>query len=234
MSRAPSKPVRRSFARETAAASPSASAASPRCDRAAILNAAEEVVLREGIGSLRLDAVAKEAKLSKSGLLHHFPSKEALIDALVKRKIDEWHERIAESLASTAPGPGRAVRSILSTCLSSTDQWTDAMRRSSMVLVAALVHDRTHVEPLRESNRSMRELFASDRLPAGVSDLVHLAVHGIWFDWIFELSDWTPQRLATVRSAIQRLLDAATEREPRAKKSPPKRSAGRASKDHRS
>jgi AcrR family transcriptional regulator len=152
------------------------------------------------------EEVAKEARLSKSGLLHHYPSKEALIDALVSRKIDEWRRDTDESYAATPLGPGRAVRAILATCLSSTDQWTDAMRRSSFVLVAALVHDAKRVEPLREANRAMRKRFASDGLSAGVGDLVHLAVHGIWFDWIFGLSDWSPQRLAAVRGAIERIL----------------------------
>lgn len=186
------------------------SAAPPphRCDCTAVLNAAEEVVLRDGIGRLTLDAVAREARLSKSGLLHYFPSKEALIDALVGRKIDEWRDDTTESYTATPEGPGRAVRAILSTCLSSTDQWTDAMRRSSVVLVAALVHDSKHVEPLRRVNQELHERFAKDGIPVGVCDLVHLAVHGMWFDWIFGLSDWTPQRLTAVRGAIQQLLKA--------------------------
>ncbi len=171
-----------------------------------MLDAAEEVVLREGIGKLTIDAVAREAALSKSGLLHHFPSKQALIDALVHRKINEWREDTVASYAETPTGPGRAVRAILDTCLSSTEHWTDAMRRSSVVLVAALVHDPKHVEPLREVNREMHKRFALDRLPPGVCDLVHLTVHGIWFDWIFGLSEWTPQRLSAVRGALQRFV----------------------------
>ncbi len=106
-----------------------------------------------------------------------------------------------------APGPGRAARALLATCLSSTDQWTDAMRRSSVVLVAALVHNSKHVEPLRKANREMHQRFGGDGLPPGVGDLIHLVVHGMWFDWIFGLSDWSPQRLAAVRQAIQRVLD---------------------------
>ncbi len=177
-----------------------------RCDCRVVLDAAEEVILRDGIGKLTLDAVARRASLSKSGLLHHFPSKEALVDALVERKVQEWIDDTTEAYEATPPGRGRSVRSVLGTCLSSTEHWTDAMRRSSMVLVAALVHDPKHAEHLRKANAQMHERFGRDGIPVGIGELVHLAVHGIWFDWIFGLSDWTPQRLASVRAAIEDLL----------------------------
>jgi hypothetical protein len=36
-----------------------------------VLDAAEAVVVRQGIGNLTLEAVAAEAKISKGGLLYH-------------------------------------------------------------------------------------------------------------------------------------------------------------------
>jgi AcrR family transcriptional regulator len=54
-------------------------------DRGALLDAAERVVLREGAGQLTMDAVAQEAGVSKGGVLYAFPSKDALIDALISR-----------------------------------------------------------------------------------------------------------------------------------------------------
>ena len=76
-------------------------------NRDGMLNAAEEVVLRDGIGRLTLDAVAKEADLSKGGLMHHFPTKDALIDAMVRRKVDAWRAEYEAAIARQASGPGR-------------------------------------------------------------------------------------------------------------------------------
>ncbi len=53
--------------------------------RASILDAAQRVALREGSSHLTIDAVAKESGLSKGGVLYHFPSKEALLVAMVER-----------------------------------------------------------------------------------------------------------------------------------------------------
>ncbi len=40
-----------------------------------LLRAASRVLLRHGVQALTLEAVALEARTSKGGLLHHFPSK---------------------------------------------------------------------------------------------------------------------------------------------------------------
>ena len=53
--------------------------------RDALLDAAEAVVARQGVANLTFDAVAAEAGMSKGGLLHHFRSKDRLIEALVTR-----------------------------------------------------------------------------------------------------------------------------------------------------
>jgi AcrR family transcriptional regulator len=47
--------------------------------REEILDATEAVIGREGVAGLTLDAVAAECDVSKGGLLHHFPSKDALV-----------------------------------------------------------------------------------------------------------------------------------------------------------
>jgi AcrR family transcriptional regulator len=212
--------------RGAATAAPPPAAAPRRVDRNAVLDAAEEVVLRDGIGRLTLEAVAREATLSKSGLLHHFRSKDALLDALVHRRIDEWIEETREGYEATPPGRGRAVRGMLTTCLSSTDHWTDAMRRGSTVLVAALVANPKYATHIRQTNAHLRSRFEGDGLPMGVCDLVQLAVNGIWFDWILGLSEWTPDRLAEVRTAIAHLVNHPP-KEGAAAKPPAKRAPAR-------
>ena len=57
-----------------------------------LLEAAETVILRKGIGNLTLSAVAAEAGMSKGGLLHHFPTKNNLIESLVVRSAEQWRK----------------------------------------------------------------------------------------------------------------------------------------------
>jgi AcrR family transcriptional regulator len=53
-----------------------------------LLDVAEAVVVRQGIANLTLDAVAAEAGMSKGGLLHHFPTKDRLVEAPVMRSAE--------------------------------------------------------------------------------------------------------------------------------------------------
>ena len=75
-------------------------------DRDRMLDAAEVVVTRHGIANLTLDAVAAEAGMSKGGLLHHFPSKDRLVDALVAAAPKAGGRATLEAYARTPEGPG--------------------------------------------------------------------------------------------------------------------------------
>jgi AcrR family transcriptional regulator len=182
-----------------------ASATAPAPDTR--LDAAERVILRDGIGRLTLDAVAREAGVSKGGLLHHFATKDALVDALVARAVEGWREEIERAIAAQPPGPGRISRAFLGACLSCAEAWTETVRRSGMVLVAALVHDPARVEPLRRLHRDLSARIARDGLARGVGDAVKLAVDGLWFDWLFGFAEPTAARLAAIRAALRSIVD---------------------------
>ncbi|WP_238180474.1 TetR/AcrR family transcriptional regulator, partial [Methylobacterium haplocladii] len=68
-----------------------------------ILDAAEGVLRRLGARGLTIDAVAAEAGLSKGGVLHHYASKDALICALVTRKLRRLRDGIAGHEARQEP-----------------------------------------------------------------------------------------------------------------------------------
>jgi AcrR family transcriptional regulator len=172
-----------------------------------MLDAADEVVLRDGIGRLTLDAVAKEANLSKGGLIHHFPTKDALIDAMVRRKVDAWRAECEQAIEDEPPGPGRVARALVKLCLGDTDPEGDAECRRCFVLLAALVHDKRHVAPLREVHRSLAARVEADGLAPGAAEAVHLALNGLWFDRMFGLTAFTSEKLAAIRGALLKIVE---------------------------
>ena len=66
--------------------------------REAILRAADWVVVEEGVSGMTLEAVAREAGVSKGGLLYHFPSKEALIGGMIGRLIEGFEAALSREL----------------------------------------------------------------------------------------------------------------------------------------
>ncbi|MFJ7771431.1 TetR/AcrR family transcriptional regulator [Streptomyces sp. NPDC097107] len=71
----------------------------PRADvqrnRAALLEAAQRHFLRDGVGT-SLDAVAKEAGVGPATLYRHFPTREALLAAVLQTRSEELVARQAE------------------------------------------------------------------------------------------------------------------------------------------
>lgn len=61
--------------------------------RAAILDAAQELVLSHGFGGTTVDAILEKTRLTKGAFFHHFASKNDLAHALVLRyaQLDEQH-----------------------------------------------------------------------------------------------------------------------------------------------
>src|SRR6058998_603358 len=95
-----------------------------------LLDAAEAVVVRQGIANLTLDAVAAEAGLSKGGLLHHFPTKDKLVEGMVVRSAEQWRATYRAAIEQESPGPGRVARALLGHCLADGSCWTEQLRHS--------------------------------------------------------------------------------------------------------
>ncbi len=177
-----------------------------------LLDAAQAVVARQGIANLTLDAVAAEAGMSKGGLLHHFPSKDRLVEQLVTRCANNWRACYTEAWERTSEGPGRMARALLSHCLSDAACWTEELRSSSAAVFAALAQNPALIEPMRAAYNDLRQRIAEDRLPPGVGETVVAAIDGLWLDWVLGLAPLDQAQVVRVRRALEDMLANATAR----------------------
>jgi AcrR family transcriptional regulator len=72
--------------------------------REEILQAARRVLLRDGISATTLDAVAREAGLSKTALYYYFPSKDALFFELVFGTLQAHAQVVHDAVEKAADG----------------------------------------------------------------------------------------------------------------------------------
>ncbi len=177
-----------------------------------ILDAAEAVVVRQGIAHLTLDAVAAEAGVSKGGLLHHFPAKDRLVEALVTRCAENWRELFMTAYARTPVGPGRMARALVDACLSDGDVWTEQLRRSSSAVFVALAQNPSLIEPMRAVYSDLHRLVAEDALPPGVGETVVLVLDGLWLNFVLQLIPVDQALMARMRTALDNLPATATPR----------------------
>jgi AcrR family transcriptional regulator len=172
-----------------------------------LLDAAEAVVARQGIANLTLDAVALEAGMSKGGLLHHFPSKDLLVEAMVRRSASNWRQCYTEAYERAPEGPGRMARALMSHCLSDTQCWTDQLRRSSSAVFAALAQNPSLIKPMRETYNDLQRKVSEDGLPPGVGEAVAAAMDGLWLYWVLGLVPVDQDLAGRVRRALEEMID---------------------------
>lgn len=69
---------------------------SVRMTRERIFNAASDLLAQEGISSLSIRKIAKDAGLSPMAVYRHFADKDALINALMDHGFNAWATRVAK------------------------------------------------------------------------------------------------------------------------------------------
>jgi AcrR family transcriptional regulator len=175
--------------------------------RTRILDAAEAIVRTRGVNGLTLDAAAHTAGVSKGGLLYHFASKEALLDALLKRFTAFIQEDFEAGIAAEPEGPGRVARAMLTWSLGLPhDETNERCDRAAAVFLAAFHHDPALLDPLRAQIARMREAVAADGLPPGHGMAIMAAGDGLFMARVFGLYTLEPSERAELHAALSTLL----------------------------
>ncbi len=181
--------------------------------RARILCAAEEVVLRDGVAHLTLEAAAAEAGVSKGGVLYHFPSRDALVQAMVARLTASFEEQLVRAGAKPAGGgePGDFTLAYLrATVAGPADEQSQREERLGAALIAALAADPVLLEPLREDFARWQARCAADGIDPALATLVRIVADGLWLTGLFRLGAVEGQLLEQVIGLCTELVERAS------------------------
>lgn len=176
--------------------------------RDTILRAAGQVVLSDGVARLTLEAVAKEAGLSKGGLLYHFPSKQALIEGMLSQLSDVFTARLERALDTddSADDRGRWLRAYARATFAA-EQEPLAV---SAGLLAAVATNPDLLAPLRDNFARWQQLAEADGLDPAVATLIRLAVEGLWFADLFDFaSPREPLRSQVLEALLEIIRESA-------------------------
>jgi AcrR family transcriptional regulator len=160
----------------------------PINSRDRILDAAESIVIRDGVARLTLDAAAAEAQLSKGGVLYHFRTRDALVSAMVERLITAFDDDLAEESASdeAADPTGRYVRAYVRATIRPAQTAEDIRReRAGAAVLAAMACEPQLLEPLRQSFDRWQERLATDGVDPVRATVARLAADGMWLGDLF-------------------------------------------------
>jgi AcrR family transcriptional regulator len=162
-----------------------------------ILTVASQIVQRDGVAHLTIDAVAREAKLSKGGVLYHFPSKDALVGGMVMDHIENFTHDLTTHQAEEN-GPGGWLRAYLRASDDTVQKEPDPV----VCLIAAIATNPALLAPLQEHFALWQEQAVQDGIDPALATIIRLAVDGLWFADLFQLG--SPQ--GELRKEVLRLL----------------------------
>jgi AcrR family transcriptional regulator len=155
----------------------------PIARRELLILAAARLIVTQGAGALTLDAVAATAGVSKGGLLHHFPSKDALIQGMIEHLTLSFLHRQDVLLAREAVGtPGRWLRAYIDISFADATEEDDVLDQAIMHLV--VINPALRAQ-LAEKLAYLDDSARNDGLPLEQAEAVRLACDGFWLGCIF-------------------------------------------------
>lgn len=173
-------------------------------DQNEILDAAEAVVTRDGAARLTLDAVAIEAGISKASVIYDYKSKQALIKAIIERRVYEDRQKVQRASSRLGPVPNAHLKGRIAALA---ETRPDGPESVAIHLCAALAQD--------EDLRGALQLLVTQQLEASVNGapnpepalLAFLAIEGLRFLGFMGLLSWPEERRLEALRAIERLVD---------------------------
>lgn len=174
-------------------------------DQEAILDAVETVIARDGV--LTVDAVAKEAGVSKATVLYDHPSKKDLIAAVVARTIAADNEFNA---ACAAPFAGQPDATLLGR-IAAARQTPPVPGGNAAVLslVSALMQDAGLRKGFRDNQADLRAQLIGDATHPRAARLAWLALEGLKYQQHLDLHDWSDAARAEILADIETLARTA-------------------------
>jgi AcrR family transcriptional regulator len=190
-----------------------------------ILDAAETIVVRDGVARLTLDAAATQAGLSKGGVLYHFGTRDALVSGMVERLVAAFDADLAEEVdrdaaagggsggdGSGGPETGRYVRAYIRATVRPSQTPEDVRReRTSAAILAAMASEPELLAPLRASFDQWQQRLVDDGIDPVAATVARLAVDGLWLADVFGFAPLVEPMRSEVAAYLERLGQASLE-----------------------
>ena len=150
------------------------------------MRAASAVVAERGYSALTLDAVGAATGVSKGGVLYHFPTKEALVTALIQELATRFDADQSAAHDADSISPGAWTRAYVTA--SATPPQDDSEQLAVVALLAAIGYDPSLLDPIQDRYRHWAERLDDDGLPGVDAHVVRLAADGLWAADLFGLA----------------------------------------------
>lgn len=179
--------------------------ARPRAiDRGSILDAAEQVVLRDGAARLTLDAVATVAGISKASVIYDYKTKQALVQAVVDRWILDWRERMDQATTRYKDSDNPRLRARIEVARNYN---SDADGAVAFQLCSAMTQDEQLRQTMKKGFREELDKILQSSKNPDKDLLAFLAVEGMSMLQMFGVVDWEDGQREKILSQVEQLTN---------------------------
>ncbi|MCA3697943.1 TetR/AcrR family transcriptional regulator [Aquidulcibacter sp.] len=172
-----------------------------------ILDAAESLVMTLGAAHLTMDAVAARAEVSKGGVLHHFPTKAALIQAMLDRLLAIFEA----DLDVVARASGTSFKAQLRAWINLTQTIDVRLDRICAALLSASANDPELLKPFAVMMQDRLKRYQLGHPSDGLVSVVFTALDGYWLFNALGLSPLSESSKSAFFSALLELVDGLDE-----------------------
>jgi AcrR family transcriptional regulator len=151
--------------------------------RTFLIDVANNIIKRYGAEKLTIDELAREASLSKGGVLYHFPTKEALLKALLENWINEFEASINKALENAPSGKGAWIHAFIKASANEEQM----SQNNALALLAVIAHDHELLGLVRERTEVWQKQMIDDFDPA-LATLLRLAADGLFWAELLNLA----------------------------------------------
>jgi len=170
----------------------------PEQVRRALLDCAARLAVEKGLTNLTVHAVAEAAGVTKGGLFHHFPNKQALVEAVFTDLLERLDTEIDTLLAQDADLHGRFTRAYIKTTIAEKNH---TVGNAWIALSLSMITDASVTRLWSEwlAGRLERHR-ATDGSP--MLEIVRLAVDGAWLALMMKVNGASVTDIPALRARL--------------------------------
>ncbi|ACB84217.1 TetR/AcrR family transcriptional regulator [Natranaerobius thermophilus] len=173
-----------------------------------IFEAAAKIIKERTVDDMTLEEVAKEAGISKGGLLYHFPSKEDLIEGLVAYYEQLFTGEIEQEMGKMPEGEKRPLTAYINAAFNFQSK---AYEISQGVLAASLLSPGL-LAPVQKRLSDFTSQYDQHLKDEDMANIVRLAADGLWLEDILELNTVPKAERDRIKEKLIQLAKEVEER----------------------
>lgn len=147
---------------------------SPEEAKAAILDAAEDIVYEVGTAGLRISAVAKKAQMAHPNIIHHFGSRENLLQELATRVSERSTKRVTEAILEAKQAPPEKLVDAMTKVLETAFEGKEGRVAIWFNLSGEINTIRPHMKQIVDAAHQLRQTIDTEITLAGTRRIVLL------------------------------------------------------------